>query len=148
MKIIETPMLLFQFAVYWLTEWHQRMWKGRGYSIGDSRYRAICVLMIVQMAWIGMLFTFITNVVLAYPVHAHHTSSFEKLYTLASIAVLFAVNWLMLGPRKRVEHYKRIFDHWDQRRCTRWKLCTAFLGGLGIVLFFIGLLVRLKMRAP
>jgi len=133
MKIIETPMLLFQFAVYWLTEWHQRMWKGRGYSIGD---------------WIGMLFTFITNVVLAYPVHAHHTSSFEKLYTLASIAVLFAVNWLMLGPRKRVEHYKRIFDHWDQRRCTRWKLCTAFLGGLGIVLFFIGLLVRLKMRAP
>jgi hypothetical protein len=54
--------------------------------------------------------------------------------------VVIMLNYWLLGPARRIEHYKRLFDGWDRKKHWRWRLyLIAILAvTIGIYLFTVG----------
>jgi hypothetical protein len=46
---------------------------------------------------------------------------------LAYMGAMYYINNRLIGPKERIEHYKKIFDSWDKWRQMRWKLYEIFI---------------------
>jgi hypothetical protein len=138
MVILRTLVLLYQFAYYSQIEWDKKSWNGK-LPASFSRGKALGMFAVVEM-W-GLLFFFCISIpILGVPPHEF----FMPMGTVIFFALTYVNGWL-LGPPERVEHYRRIFDAWDERKRNRWGI-YCFLIAVSMLGAFLLLMASGKNR--
>ena len=128
-------MLLYQYAYYWMIEWDKWSWKRR-LAESTSMCRVLVVFSVIESFGLAAVYALIFNVILGVDDSNYTPNAFLILVLLIfySSCILLFNRWL-LGPKERVEHYRKIFQTWDKQKLMRWKLYLIFISVLCILSF-------------
>jgi hypothetical protein len=128
-----------------MIEWDKSSWRGQ-LPASVSKYKAFFVFGVVVMWGLGALYTFVVNIVLGFPIHRN--SPFPvTVFVVYALAVICVNQWL-LGPEKRVEYYREIFDGWDKQKHLRWTLYVTFIAISMLLIFFFVVQASRPMLVP
>ena len=155
-KRSEATMLLYQFTYYWMVEMnagaHWKRWRD---TRSFANFKAVLGIIFLEMFPLLSLWStyVIVSTKLGFPVHKSHFGELHKSSIISLIAfpiatLFYFINLWILGTEKRIAHYRGIFDGWDNKMRTRWKIYVGLLclGALGSCLFLAE--IALPMLVP
>ena len=138
-------LMLYQYAYYWMLEIDKYGWRGK-LSASVTKSKAFIAFAIVETCALGAFYIFIANIMLGVPIHKGAYP--PVIVFLIYVAAMVYVNKQLLGPSKRIEYYKDIFDGWDKGKRMRWKLYVILISVLAFVAFILAVQASRKMLQP
>ncbi len=132
---MKTLMLIYQFAYYWMIErdhgksepWH-------------ARYTALCSIIFVEIFLLGWILAIYNIIAISQGgvIHRSYLTQAQGLpYGIAAFIGLLYLNGKILASKERVAHYKKLFDAWDKRKRTRWKIYVVSFAVMTFVVFVL-----------
>jgi len=132
-------MLLFQYSLYWLTEYDQNLWRKYRFSLlaelFSPRTKALLGIAVVEFFWLATIYVLIKHMLPSGFLPEVNSPTFVAAGTGTALALYF-FNCLIIGSSERIRHYKQIFKEWDSAKHARWKLymfCSAFAGPIAFI---------------
>lgn len=132
---MKTLMLIYQFAYYWMIErdhgrsqpWH-------------ARYTAFCSVIVVEFFLLGSLLSIYNIIAISHGVviYRSYLPRAQMLpFGIAAFIGLLYLNGKILASKERVARYKELFDAWDERKRTRWKIYVVSFAVMAFVVFVL-----------
>jgi succinate dehydrogenase/fumarate reductase cytochrome b subunit len=141
MKLLRALMLVYQYGFYSLLEIDKYLWKRTWGLAGTksekiSRYKAKCVFLILESVALIPLYDLAVHLLLGFPLRNPQAPYPIGRIIVFGIVVVILTD-LLVGPRKRTEHYGKIFAGWDKKKRLRWNISI----GSTVVLIYVFLLL-------
>ena len=133
-ETMKTLTLIYQFAYYWIIERnrHKPAWLAR-----QSALIAIGVVETYVLASFGALYNIIA-ISHGAVIHRSYLTRVQMLpYGILYFAALIYVNAKIFASSERVARYKELFDSWDKRKRTRWKIYVVSFAVMAFVVFVL-----------
>jgi ABC-type sulfate transport system permease subunit len=135
MKFLKTMLLLFQYTYYVTREADRPAER----SLRISKARTVFVLALTEMFVLVTMYLLIARAIVGHPI-PKPPLPFSISPVIASFTVAFVLcytNVRIIGRDNRIQHYKEIFDAWDEGKRLRWKILLISIAVLSIAAFFV-----------
>jgi len=131
---MKTLMLIYQFAYYWMIQIDHRK------QAWVARIRALSAIIGIEFVLLGWLLSIydIIAISMGAVIHRSYLTRAQMLpFGIAAFIGLLYLNGKTLASQERVARYKELFDAWDKRKRTRWKIYVVSFGVMAFVVFVL-----------
>ena len=137
---MKTLTLIYQFAYFWTAE------RNRHKPAWLARQTALIVIGVVETYILGSFGALYNIIAISQGsvIHRSYLTRAQMLpYGIVYFVVLIYVNAKILASKERVAHYKELFDAWDKRKLTRWKIYAV---SFAVMSFVVAVLLANQSR--